>query len=378
MKKIVSPWWKIALPILSLLAVFGLPFGLFVVHPVQPGDPTIFVVPEGASFSSIARQLESQGIVSSSFNMKLLARLRRDTLRVQAGEYNFAAPSRPGRVLDRLVAGDMYRLRLTIPEGLTLQQIGQRLKHLGYQDHVGFLEAAQNEETIKQLGIEAGSLEGYLFPETYTFGPNLSSRHLIRFMVAELNRRLTPEIEEQAAELGLTRHELITLASIIQKEAGSEKEMPLISAVFHNRLRKGMRLQADPTVIYGLENFRGNLTRSHLRQPTPYNTYTNFGLPPGPIANPGSAALQAAANPAEVNYLYFVARGDGLHQFSRTLREHNQAVQRYLRNLRQRNTKPADQGTEPDELEASSTARPSGQEPQAVLAAHNSAAIIGD
>ena len=228
MKKHFSPWWKIALPILSLLAVFGLPFSLFLVHPVQPDEPTIFVVPEGASFSTVARQLESHGIVSSSFNMKLLARLRRDTLRVQAGEYNFAAPSRPGRVLDRLVAGDMYRLRLTIPEGMTLQQIGQRLKHLGYKDYEGFLQAARTEETVKELGIEAGSLEGYLFPETYAFGPNLSSRHLIRFMVAELNRRLTPEIEAQAAELGLTRHELITLASIIQKEAGSEKEMPLI------------------------------------------------------------------------------------------------------------------------------------------------------
>ncbi|MEZ4483867.1 MAG: endolytic transglycosylase MltG [Syntrophotaleaceae bacterium] len=179
------------------------------------------------------------------------------------------------------------------------------------------------------MGIKAASLEGYLFHRAYTFDSRTDSRQLIKAMADQCLSEMTPALLAKAKEQGLNRHQLLTLASIIQKEAGDNSEMPLISAVFHNRLRRGIALQADPTVIYGIENFDGNLTRRHLQEITPYNTYRVPGLPPGPIASPGRAALQAAANPAAVNYLYFVARGDGSHQFSNTLREHNAAVRRY-------------------------------------------------
>jgi UPF0755 protein len=182
---------------------------------------------------------------------------------------------------------------------------------------------------IATLGIEAASLEGYLFPETYRFTPGIAETELIRMMVQQLLQRLDKQLLGAAQKQDLDRHQLLTLASIIEKETGLADEMPVISSVFHNRLQRNMPLQTDPTVIYGIADFDGNLTRNHLTTPTPYNTYRFRGLPPGPIASPGLAALQAAARPAETDYLYFVSRGDGRHVFSRTLREHNQAVRRF-------------------------------------------------
>jgi UPF0755 protein len=329
MKKHFSLLFPLIAGLLSIAAVFGLPFGLFLLQPMLPSHPAVVTIAPGTSFSRIADRLESENNISSAFNLKILALLRGDARNVQAGQYNFAAASRPGRVLDRLTAGDVRRLRLTLPEGLTMVQIAERLRQAGYQDHETFLQLARDPAFIQQLGIDAATLEGYLFPNTYSFGARLPARHLLRFMVSLCFERLSPELLTQADKLGLNRHALITLASIIQRETARRSEMPIIAAVFHNRLRRGMPLQADPTVIYGLAHFNGNLTRRDLRTPTPYNTYTRRGLPAGPIANPGGAALHAAAHPAEVDYLYFVSRGNGRHQFSHTLREHNRAVRRY-------------------------------------------------
>ncbi|MEN8687044.1 MAG: endolytic transglycosylase MltG, partial [Desulfuromonadales bacterium] len=228
-----------------------------------------------------------------------------------------------------LVAGDIRRFQVTIPEGFNLREIAVRLAETGIGTAEDFLAPCYDPGFIKELAIEADSLEGYLFPETYTYTSSSTVRQLLRAMVDQLNRHFSPAMLERAAALQMNRHELLTLASIIQKEAGNVMEMPLISAVFHNRLKRGIALQADPTVIYGIADFDGNLTRKHLATPTPYNTYRKRGLPPGPIASPGLFALRAAANPAKTKALYFVARGDGTHEFSETLREHNRAVRRY-------------------------------------------------
>ena len=188
---------------------------------------------------------------------------------------------------------------------------------------------ANDPEFIKSLKLDVPNLEGYLYPETYLFTPGIDEAQLLRMLVEQFHNQLDPALLKKAKQLNLNRHQLVTLASIIEKETGLVKEMPLISSVFHNRLRRGIPLQTDPTVIYGIKNFDGNLTRNHLKTPTPYNTYMIKGLPPGPIANPGKAALNAAAEPAKSEYLYFVARGDGSHYFSKTLKEHNGAVRKY-------------------------------------------------
>lgn len=318
----------VVLALLPLL-IGGGRYVLFLRQAVSPPAPVTINVARGSSFGSVAHRLHGAGVVSNVFDFKLLARLRGDTAAIQAGDYHFAEAATPGQILDRLVAGDVELHRLTIPEGFSRKEISERLQQSSFQDAAAFLPLTNDTTLIHELGIKAASLEGYLFPETYTFDSHTNSRQLIQAMVEQCLIELTPALLAKAKEQNLNRHQLLTLASIIQKEAGNNQEMPLISAVFHNRLRRGIALQADPTVIYGVKDFDGNLTRRHLREITPYNTYRVPGLPPGPIASPGRAALQAAANPATVNYLYFVARGDGSHKFSSTLREHNAAVRRY-------------------------------------------------
>lgn len=318
---------------LSLLFLAGvallLPFGLFLTRPVGPEVPTVVSVPAGTSFREVAERLQAAGVITAANHLRLLARLRGDAQLVQAGDYDFATPATPGAVLDRLVAGDVRLLRFTLPEGLTVKEIAGRLETEGLATAAEVLRLASDPAFLGSLAIEAPTLEGYLFPETYTVVAGLPVTRLLQSMVQQFRTNLSEELVARGRELNLSSHQLVTLASIIQKEAGNVEEMPLISAVFHNRLRRGMMLQADPTVIYGIADFDGNLTRRHLNETTPYNTYRITGLPPGPIASPGLAALQAAANPAAVDYLFFVSRGDGSHQFSTTLREHNQAVRQF-------------------------------------------------
>lgn len=311
------------------LAGTGLKFGLFLWRPLAPEAPRQITILPGSSFASVAQRLHDAGVVAGAFELRLLARLRGDARKVQAGEYDFSDSATPGRVLDRLTAGDVRRYRFTLPEGLNLRETAGRIEADGFGDGETFLRLAGDPELAARLGIPSETLEGYLFPETYTIIAGTSEERLIELMVEQFRAHLTPEITAAAAQRGLSVHQLVTLASVIEKEAGNTEEMPLISAVFHTRLEQGMRLQADPTVIYGIENFDGNLTRAHLETPSPYNTYRKRGLPAGPIANPGAEALHAAAFPAEVDFLYFVSRGDGTHVFSRTLREHNRMVRKY-------------------------------------------------
>lgn len=317
-----------ALISISLLCV-GLWLQNFTSTAITPPGQQVIEIKSGSSLVRVANQLEEAGIISDARRFSLLARWRKNTGQIHAGEYIFAASAKPDEILARLVAGDIRKFRVTIPEGFNLQEIAARLEETGIGSAEEVLSLCNSTEFLSELGIEAGSLEGYLFPETYTYTSSTTPRQLLGTMVSQLRTQITPELLESAEALHLNRHQLITLASIIQKEAGNIMEMPLISAVFHNRLKRGIALQADPTVIYGIPDFDGNLTRKHLATPTPYNTYRKRGLPPGPIASPGQFALHAAANPATSKDLYFVARGDGTHEFTATLKDHNRAVRRY-------------------------------------------------
>lgn len=319
----------LALVLLTLVVVGQ--YGYFLLHPVTPPGQRVIIIEAGSSLGSIAKRLKERGVIGNVTNFKLLARWREAGSHIQAGSYEFARAATPGEVLTRLTSGDTLQQSFTIPEGFSLSQIAEKLQAEGCGPASSFMALAVDPDFIKSLGLEVDSLEGYLFPETYAFGPESSQDRLIRTMVRQAKKRLTPELLGQASAVNLSEHELLTLASIIQKEAGNKAEMPIISSVFHNRLKKGMRLQADPTVTYGLTEFSGRITKKHLATETPYNTYRISGLPAGPIACPGADALHAAANPADTDYLYFAAKGDLTHEFSRTLEEHNAAVRKYIR-----------------------------------------------
>jgi len=319
----------VLLLVAAILGVCAYQVSSFLDQRIAPPQERLIRIKPGSSFTSIARAFEKAGIVSDARLFILLARWENVAAHIHAGEYRFAGPATPQQVLDRLTAGDVRRLQLTIPEGFTLKEIAGRIEAARIAPAAEIIRLATDAEFLEQLEIEAETLEGYLFPETYTYTSDTLPEELLAAMLDQFRQQLTPELVAAARQRGLNPHQLVTLASIIQKEAGNNEEMPLISAVFHNRLDRRIPLQADPTVIYGVEDFDGNLTRRHLKEDTPYNTYRRRGLPPGPIASPGSEALQAAAFPADVGYLYFVSKGDGSHAFSATLKEHNRAVRKY-------------------------------------------------
>lgn len=328
-RRLVVGLLSVAVVALLVAGAFGLRQWFFQQWPVTPPGSQRVNIAAGSALPQIAAQLEQAGVVGDAARFARLARWRDAAQKIKAGEYEFSRAATPGEVLDRLVAGDVVKLRITIPEGFTLREIAARVAAAGVGTADQFIRAASDLARLGRLGVPGKSLEGYLFPETYTVTTTTTPVEVVRAMVAQFERQLTPELLAAARRHGLDRHGLVTLASIVQKEAGNDEEMPIIAAVFYNRLRKGMRLQADPTVIYGIADFDGNLTRKHLLTPTPYNTYTRAGLPPGPIASPGIKALRAVAEPADSNALYFVARGDGQHEFNVTLEAHNRAVHRY-------------------------------------------------
>ena len=288
----------------------------------------------GDAFAAVARELGEKGVVSQPRLFVFWARLHGLDTKVHRGLYRFEGAVSPRSVLDGLVRGRTVFNKVTIPEGFTVRQVGGLLERTGLVTPARFAAAVSDAAVLSPLGVDR--MEGYLFPTTYHFRALATEEEIVGTMFAEFKDTVTPDMVARARELGLTRHEMVTLASIIEKEGGPGDDMPLVSAVFHNRLKRGMRLQSDPTVIYGLENFNGDLTREDLRSPGPYNTYTIRGLPPGPIANPGLAAMKAALFPAEVDYLYFVSKNDGSHHFSESLREHNVAVRTYQKNRRAR------------------------------------------
>jgi UPF0755 protein len=231
--------------------------------------------------------------------------------------------------LEKLVSGEVKLYKITIPEGYNIAQIASLTAEAGFGEREKFIAAATDASFAREKGIEADTFEGYLFPDTYFFPRGTDSRKIIATMVDRFRSVFKPEWKDQGQVLGFTIHQIITLASIIEKETGVASERPIISSVFHNRLKKRMRLESDPTVIYGIKNFNGNLTRKHLATKTPYNTYRIKGLPRGPIANPGLESIHAALHPANTPYIYFVSKKDKTHQFSTNLKDHNKAVRKY-------------------------------------------------
>jgi UPF0755 protein len=310
-------------------AIFVGQFWLFTTRPITPPTTVRLSLAPGMSITQTAKLLEKNGIIASAGNFRLLTRLKKGKSTIKIGIYDFSKAATPEEILRRLLSGDIVLRRITIPEGFALKEIAARLENLGYGPASEFLRLSHDRELLTSLDIAGPSLEGYLFPETYFVAVDASPRQLLQMMVREFRKRLSEDLVAAARRQGLTLPQLVTLASIVQKEAGRIEEMPIIASVYHNRLRIRMPLQADPTVIYGIANFNGNITKADLLRPTPYNTYKIATLPPGPIASPGADALHATAFPAQTNYLYFVAKGDGTHAFSADLRSHNDAVRRY-------------------------------------------------
>lgn len=288
----------------------------------------ISVLP-GENFTALAAKLERQGIINHARKFKLLALIRGVDKKLKAGEYPLSAAMSPNQVLDVLVGGRTYLYRLTIPEGYTIKQIAAEVARKELEQADTFVALAMSPEYAASFDIDAGTMEGYLFPDTYYFPKNVSAETIITKMVARFREQFRPQWQQRAKELNRSVHEIVTLASIIEKETGAPSERPIIASVFHNRLRKRMRLESDPTVIYGIPNFDGNIKRIHLATLTPYNTYRIKGLPPGPIANPGSEAIKAALYPDDTDYLFFVSKKDGTHYFSKTIAEHREAVRKY-------------------------------------------------
>lgn len=296
-------------------------------------DPPLVVeVRRGEAFLSLARRLADADAIADARLFTLLARYRGDDRRVRSGEYELAGNATGPDVLDALVSGKQ-RLRLvTVPEGLTLEQIALVFERAGFGDVARFRALAKDQTFLAQLGLPVPRLEGYLFPDTYALESGTTPEEIVRRMTARFREMFTPELAQAASARGLTVDQAVTLASIVEKEAAIADERPTISAVFHNRLKRGMPLQADPTVLYGVEGSDGRIRSADLTRATPYNTYVIAGLPPGPIANPGRASLEAAVRPADgVTALYFVARNDRTHEFNDTLAGHNRAVNRYQR-----------------------------------------------
>jgi UPF0755 protein len=320
------------LALASMLVVVAiLAFGAWVAKDVQKrgrdtGERIRITVGEGATFSAVVHDLAARGLVPRAWTLKLFARVTGDDRRVQRGTYEFAAGTPPVDILRALVHGDVLAVLVTIPEGFNMWQVAGAYDSAGV-DSASLLSAVTDAELARSFEIPASTLEGYLFPDTYRIPFGSTARQIAEHMAARARAAWSSEYERRARDIGMSRHEVLTLASIVEAEAHAPDERATIAAVYHNRLKKHMRLEADPTVAYAMGGFRGRLFYKDLEIDSPYNTYRNPGLPPGPICNPGEASIRATLYPADgVHALYFVARGDGRHVFSNTLREHNAAV----------------------------------------------------
>lgn len=300
-------------------------------------SPRIVSIQKGESLSSAARRLRRSGVIANVFVFILYAELTGQAGRVKPGDYLFKGSESTREVLRHLVNGEFMTVSVTIPEGMTVHQIGERLQAAGLVCDNLFDQAAFNGPLPRILGLGVLGVEGFLFPATYHFSPLTTTDQILAAMLARFNSVLTPEVEERMFELGMDARQLATLASIIEKEARVPGERPIIASVFYNRLALGMPLQSDPTAQY---NYAGEVrsAASAIRVQSAFNTYTIPDLPPAPIANPGLDSIQAALYPAHTTYLYFVARRDGTHIFSRSLREHERAIEEVRRSLEDHQT----------------------------------------
>ncbi len=319
----------------ALLGIGGLVVCLGQLQPA--GDASrvaVLEIAEGESLSEVARRLYAHRMIHNKRALVWMSRLGGLDRRIIPGEYVFHAGMTPLTILGKLTAGEVRLYTVTIPEGFSSQQIADLLHEKHLVDPMRYMRLTVDSDFIRTLSLRVNDLEGYLFPDTYRFARHMEPEHIIRTMVARFRQVMTKAYRTRAEQLGLSVYQVLTLASLIEKETARPDERALISGVFHNRLRQKIPLQSDPTVIYLLENFDGNLRKHDLLNNSPYNTYHVAGLPYGPIANPGKAAIHAALYPAFTEYLYFVSRNDGSHEFSATFADHQRAVEKYQ--LRQR------------------------------------------
>lgn len=297
----------------------------------------VFEIKPGMSLKKVSGELSRQGLIRNQIAFQAIALIQKKQKLIMVGEYNVSPSMLPTEILQQITSGKTVLYPVTIPEGYRIIEIANMLESNGLANKEKFLKKTKDSRLLK--GIANNSLEGYLFPETYYFGKYTEEKTIVKKMVDTFKQRaLKQEFLNRAREIGFSFHEIITLASLIEKETGKDSERKQISSVFHNRLKRDMLLQTDPTVIYALENFDGNIKKRDLKIDSPYNTYRYKGLPPGPISSPGLKSIIAALYPANTPNLYFVSRQDGSHQFSSNLNEHNQAVRKYQ--LRKISRKP--------------------------------------
>ena len=319
--------------LLLALLIFGASCG----EPAPNPNIERFVVPSGASLQQVSDTLSSRGIVRFPALFRMYVRMKGADSDIKAGTYELGQSSKWSEILDVLVSGRVVTLAFTIPEGWTIIQIAERLAPIVEDSAEAISQRLLDTALTDSLGAPGPTLEGYLFPETYRFAAGVPVERVAAELFQSYRNFWSRGRRERLDSIGMSEREIVTLASIVQAEARWEDEMPIIAAVYHNRLKRGMRLQADPTVQYALDSRKTRLLFQDIEAVAdhPYNTYTHAGLPPGPIGSPGAAAIDASLNPAQVPFLYFVARDDGRHEFSRTLVEHNENIRRIRSSRRQ-------------------------------------------
>ncbi len=301
--------------------------------PLVVSSERLFEVPEGAGYHRVIDKLENEGLINDGWAYRLLTRIKPEAIpSLRPGEYRLEPGMTGPELFEALDTHDVVTYTLTIPEGWTFAKMRDALENADKLDHQ--LSGVSDEDVMALLGRDGEHPEGRFFPDTYRYHKGVSDTEILRLALNNMDARLDAVWAERDEDITLkTPYEALIMASLIERETGAPEERREIAGVFKRRMQQGMRLQTDPTVIYGMgDAYTGNITRADLRKPTPYNTYVIDGLPPTPIALPGLAALEAAVNPADGDTLYFVSRGDGTHKFSKTLREHNNAVNRYIRN----------------------------------------------
>jgi UPF0755 protein len=326
MNKINKYFLFAIIPAFALLAGVIILFGAYITSPVlEQGDDRVFIIQKGMSLRQVSDMLEEHGLIRSSLAFMLRARYKGYGAMIRAGEYNLNPSMTPEKLMEMFIKGEVVAYNVTFPEGFTIEQMAEELFSLGLVNRDDFLQYVNQDGIERMYSLQGPGLEGYLYPDTYRFARGLTAKAIVDTMIMRF-REMTAPLNDRFKETMMSLHEVVTLASIVEKETGNPDERPLIASIFLNRLRKNMRLDSDPTVIYGIKDYSGNITKKDLVTYSPYNTYVIKGLPPGPIANPGIDSIKAVLYPAETDYIYFVSKNNGSHQFSKNLAEHNRAV----------------------------------------------------
>ena len=299
-------------------------------HKTDSEHVVLLQIPRGASLNVVCLNLEENGLIDGIFRFKLLAKFKNAEHKIKSGEYSISGPISPATLLDRLIQGKTKTYPVTIPEGISVFDIAAIVEKSGLASSKSIIKKSFDKSFVKSLGLEAESLEGFLFPDTYHLTKDTDAEEILKLMYMRFKEVFYDILKDNPAQTGLSEREVIIIASLVEKETARKDEKPLIAAVFLTRLKKGMRLECDPTVTYGVKledpSFHGRLRKKHLRKLTAYNTYRIHGLPPGPICNPGIESIKAVLNPSDTDYLFFVSKNNGTHKFSKTYKEHSRAV----------------------------------------------------